>query len=263
MSKFSNLPIAKKSLGQHWLEDEQSLGAMVLAAGVSKDDVVLEIGPGTGTLTEKLIGTGAQVIALEFDESRYKDLSKKFKNSSQVKIIQGDIRKFDFSDLPQGYKIVANIPYYLTANLLRMLVDTTSKPAVAVLLVQKEVAERIAEGPGRLSQIAVFTQVCYKPSLGQIVSAEMFTPKPKVDSQILVLERIIDPEFELSDNFIATVKAGFQQKRKKLITSLAGYLGVEKKAVGAWLGQANISLDVRAQELSLNDWFNLNSIINS
>lgn len=249
-----DLPFAKKSLGQHWLEDEISLSAMVEAAHIAETDTVLEIGPGTGTLTEKLAATGARVIALEFDQQRYKELDRKYKKQDNIEVLQGDIRTYDLTHLPKSYKIVANIPYYLTANLLRKLVDAENQPLIAVLLVQKEVAQRIVAEKGDLSQVAVFTQVYYKPSLGQIVPADLFTPPPKVDSQILILNRREQSDFKLDGYFINTVKAGFSQKRKKLRSSLTHGLGIKREQAEQLLAGAHLSPDSRAQELSIDDW---------
>lgn len=258
---MSKLPFAKKSLGQHWLEDKASLEAMVRAACITEADTILEIGPGTGTLTDELAISGAHVRALEFDEQRFHDLGRKYGQDSRVSIIQGDIRTFDLQTLPKDYKIVANIPYYLTANLLRKLVDADNKPSTAVLLVQKEVAQRIVARQGNLSQIAVFTQVYYQPTLGQVVSAHLFLPPPKVDSQILVLERKRVPDFEINDHFVRTVKAGFSEKRKKLRSSLAGGLGINKEAADSILKAVNLNPDARAQELSAADWQKLSEYI--
>ena len=142
---MGNLPIAKKSLGQHWLTDRTALQSIVEAAQVSEGDQVLEIGPGTGTLTEILLEYSANILALEFDHEAIKPLEKRFARQldAQVHIEEGDIRSFDFGRLPTDYKIVANIPYYLTANLFRKLIDANNKPTTASLLVQKEVAERV------------------------------------------------------------------------------------------------------------------------
>ncbi len=260
---MSSLPFAKKALGQHWLEDQASLEAMAMAGHIMSTDTVLEIGPGTGTLTEELILSGAHITALEFDAQRCKELSHKYSQNSYIDVIQGDIRTFDLGLLPEDYKIVANIPYYLTANLLRKLADSTNKPSKAVLLVQKEVAQKVASHEGNLSLVAIFTQIYYEVSLGQIVPAHLFVPPPKVDSQILILIRRNQPLFEVDESFTKLVKAGFEQKRKKLRTSLAGGLGINKDAVEQYLQKAGIRVDARAQELSIESWHKLSKIINN
>lgn len=253
---MSRLPFAKKSLGQHWLTDRDTLDAMVASAKVAPGDYVLEIGPGTGTLTERLLSAGAEVLALEVDHQRIKQLERTFHayDSTQLFIQEGDIRKLDFSYLPDAYKIVANIPYYLTANLLRRLVDEEPKPKQAALLVQKEVAERVAASPGKLTPVAIFTQIYYGVGLGSIVPAALFTPPPKVDSQILILKRRAKPLIQADKNFFTVVNAGFSEPRKKLRSSLSSGLRVAKSKTEDFLTKAGINPDKRAQELTLDEW---------
>lgn len=251
--------IPKKSLGQHWLSDQSALKAMVESALVKKDDTVLEIGPGMGTLTDELLKTGAKVLALEFDHELVQKLQKKYKGNEQIEVREGDIRRFDFGSMAMGFKVVANIPYYLTANLLRALIDTDNKPVIASLLVQKEVAERIAAKPGQLSFISVATQIFYDAILSDLVPAHLFDPPPKVDSQILILVKRSKPLFGDLDTtlFFELLKAGFDQKRKKIKTSLAGGLGVGKSKATKLLAEANMNADLRPQELTLEQWHDL------
>jgi 16S rRNA (adenine1518-N6/adenine1519-N6)-dimethyltransferase len=256
-----SLPYAKKQLGQHWLTDKTSLESMAEAAQVTSNDTVLEIGPGTGTLTEVLAAEAGGVIALEYDTQRAKELQKHYGGSDKVQIREGDIRSFDLSPLPHGYKIVANIPYYLTSNLLRKLVDDANKPMVASLLVQKEVAERVAAVPGDYSQLAVFVQIFYEVSLGDLVPAYLFTPPPRVDSQILILRLRSQPLVDMTPEFIKLVKAGFGEKRKKLRSSLSGGLRLQKSDIERALVAADLSLDSRAQELSIEQWQQLKTIL--
>ncbi len=252
MSKF---PEAKKALGQHWLEDEESLADMVRAGEVCASDTVLEIGPGTGTLTEKLTETNANIIALEFDRARYKDLIRIYKDSANVVIKEGDIRAFNLNDLSPDYKIIANIPYYLTANLLRILSESDNMPKIAVLLVQKEVAQRVGANPGELSILAVFTQIHYDVSLGRIVPAQLFSPPPKVDSQILILHRKSESRSsQIPPQLTRVIKAGFSQKRKKLVNNLATGLGLGKEDISKILQDCNLRADIRAQQLTLGQW---------
>jgi len=255
---MNDLPRAKKALGQHWLTDKPSLQAMVTSANVQPNDAILEIGPGTGTLTDELLAAGAKVTALEFDLNRVRDLENRYAKYPNKPVIEpGDIRTYDFNSLPKGFKVVANIPYYLTANLLRRFVDAENKPEYAVLLVQKEVAERVAAAPGDLSQIAVYTQLYYEVELGLLVPPHLFRPPPKVDSQILILKKRTTPIYELDATMLKVIKAGFSERRKKIKTSLAGGLGVPKPEVAALLETAAVNPDARAQELSLQDWHKL------
>lgn len=251
-----SLPQAKKSLGQHWLSDTASLESIVDAAHVKDGDVVLEIGPGTGTLTDVLIRKGAEIIALEFDHERAVQLSKKYQSyrSSKIFIEEGDIRAYDFGILPDSYKIVANIPYYLTANLLRKLTDDAHKPTIAALLVQKEVAERVSARPGKLSLIAVLVQNYYTVSVGDVIIKDLFTPPPKVDSQVLILEKRLKPLFDWDERDVGIIKAGFAQMRKKLKSSLTSSLGIERSTVENAINAAGLSENTRAQELNHKEW---------
>ncbi len=250
---------AKKELGQHWLYDELALEAMVAAADVRAHDTVLEIGPGLGTLTEKLLNTGATVQAIEFDSELIPSLKKRFAQYQNFTIEQADILKFDFGMLPPGFKIAANIPYYLTSNLLRVLCEHPNHFSRAALLVQKEVAERVCAKPGQMSLLSVSVQLYCDVSLGVVVPAGLFTPPPKVDSQILMLEYRESPLFPDVDTkkFFRLVKAGFSERRKMLRGSLSGGLGIDKAETEILLARAGINPTHRAQALSLDDWHKL------
>lgn len=248
----------KKSLGQHWLHDEASLAAICDAAEVGAGDIVLEIGPGLGTLTKVLAKRATKVIAVEYDELLATELPFRVPDEN-VEVRQGDILKFDFTELPKGYKVVANIPYYLTSNLIRRMCESPNPFGVAALLVQKEVAARVCAAPGQTSLLSISTQFYCHVSLGPVVPAELFTPPPKIDSQILLLEYRTEPLFKDVDTkkFFRLVKAGFSERRKKLRSSLSGGLHISKEAADALLKQAGTSGDLRAQNLSLYDWYSL------
>jgi 16S rRNA (adenine1518-N6/adenine1519-N6)-dimethyltransferase len=246
---------ARKSLGQHWLEDEAALKKISESIYISSDDTVLEIGPGLGALTKYLVQKARRVIAVELDESLAARLSSVVP-ADNLEVIAGDILKFDFSSLPLNYKIAANIPYYLTSNLLRVLTGSTNPPRSMVLLVQKEVAQRIAARPGNMSVLAVSVQLYYEAELSDMVPATAFNPRPKVDSQIVVLKRRRDPLFPNLDTqkFFKIIKAGFSEKRKKLRSSLSGGLGISKAEADELLNSADINPDLRAETLSLQQW---------
>lgn len=248
----------KKELGQHWLRDREILAAIADDANLSKDDTVLEIGPGLGTLTSELLRQAGKVIAVEFDRDLAHKLPGQFPGTS-LEVVNGDILSFDLTKLPKGYKVVANVPYYITSKIVRALMTSTNRPSAAVLLVQKEVAERIVAGPGDMSILAIAAQVYAEASLGVEVPKEYFTPPPKVDSQVVILETrpfpLVAPEDE--KNFFRLVKAGFSAKRKKLRSSLAGGLALDKQAVEALLAAAGISPDARAEDLTIEDWCRL------
>jgi 16S rRNA (adenine1518-N6/adenine1519-N6)-dimethyltransferase len=252
---MTNQPSAKKSLGQHWLYDQASLQAMCVAADVKAGDVILEIGPGLGTLTELLVKQAKQVITVEFDEKLAAGLPRKVP-SDNLMVIQQDILSFDFTSLPAGYKIVANIPYYLTSHLIRVISETPNPPQTAVLLVQKEVAKRVAARPGDMSLLSVTAQFYWRVSVALEVPARLFTPPPKVDSQILVLERRTSPQFADVDtkDFFRMVKAGFSQRRKTLLNSLSGGLHRSRDEVQAICSAGSLDPGRRAQTLSLEEW---------
>lgn len=250
---------AKKSLGQHWLNDSAILQSIVDGANILAGDCVLEIGPGHGTLTEKLASTGAEITALEFDQDLIGLLKVKFTNTSQVKILEGDIRTFNFSSLPAGYKIVANIPYYLTSHLIRSISETSNPPSLAVLLIQKEVAERLCAKPGQMSILGLTAQYYFDCKPSTLVPAKFFTPPPKVDSQVVQLFRKKELKLEKKDEqeFFRLIKAGFSEKRKTLRNSLSGGLGISKDSAVEILKKAGLDPGSRAQALSLDNWYNL------
>lgn len=251
-------PKTNKSLGQHWLRDDGALEAMCEAVAVGPHDTVLEIGPGTGTLTRKLAQRAEQVVAVEFDAALADTLSSQ-EIAANLRIVTSDILKFDLTTLPHDYKVVANIPYYLTSKLIRTLSETTNPASHVALLVQKEVAERVAADPGDMSLLSVSAQFYWQVSLGQVVPAKLFTPAPKVDSQILIMQRRQEPLFPDVDTklFFQLVKAGFASRRKTLLNSLAGGLRLDKDTTNRLLAAADIEPNKRPQALSLRDWYQL------
>ncbi|MFA5003787.1 MAG: 16S rRNA (adenine(1518)-N(6)/adenine(1519)-N(6))-dimethyltransferase RsmA [Candidatus Saccharimonadales bacterium] len=253
--------IPKKSLGQHWLYDETTLSEICRSAKVGSEDTVLEIGPGLGTLTKLLVENAKQVIAVEFDEKLAEELSGRVR-APNLTVSSEDILKFDLTHLPAGYKVVANIPYYLTSNLIRVLCESTNPFSQAAILIQKEVAQRVCAKPGQMSMLSVSAQFYCETSLGIEVPAEMFTPPPKVDSQVIVLNYRSKPLFPDVDvkQFFRLVRAGFSQKRKTLVNSLSGGLSISKDEAKAMLDAADIAHNTRAQALSLDDWYALYEI---
>jgi 16S rRNA (adenine1518-N6/adenine1519-N6)-dimethyltransferase len=251
-----------KSLGQHWLKDRDVLAHIAECAELTPDDTVLEIGPGLGTLTSELLRRSKKVVAVEFDEQLARKLPAQFPGTS-LEVVEQDILSFDLSELPADYAVVANVPYYITSKIVQMLMTAQNKPRIAVLLVQKEVAERLAAEPGQMSILAVSAQLFADVTLGDVVPARFFTPPPKVDSQVVILRTRQTPFLtDVSEkDFFVVVKAGFSAKRKKLRSSLSGGLKVSKEQVEALLKQADISPDVRAEALSLDDWVRLVRVV--
>jgi len=251
----------KKSLGQHWLHDREVLAEIADLAEITSKDTVLEIGPGLGTLTSELLRRADKVVAVEFDPDLARKLPGQFPGKN-LEVIQSDILSFDLSPLPSDYKVVANVPYYITSKIVQLLMTAQNKPSITVLLVQKEVAERLAAKPGNMSILAISAQVFAEVSLGPVVAAELFTPPPKVDSQVVILKT--RPQSLLGEvdekEFFRVVKAGFSAKRKKLRSSLAAGLAISKQDAEILLGRANISIDARAEMLALKDWKSLSKI---
>jgi 16S rRNA (adenine1518-N6/adenine1519-N6)-dimethyltransferase len=247
-----------KSLGQHWLRDRSVLAHIADLAEVNSDDTVLEIGPGLGTLTSELLRRADAVVAVEFDAMLAKKLPGQFPGKN-LTVINHDILTFDLSKLPAGYKVAANVPYYITSKIVQLLMTAENKPSVAVLLVQKEVAVRLAAQPGDMSILAVSAQLYADVYLGDIVPAELFTPPPKVDSQVVVLHTRKQPLFTnvTEREYFRLVKAGFSAKRKKLRSSLSGGLGISKDQAAALLASAGIDPDMRAEDLTLEEWHRL------
>ena len=257
-------PAAKKSLGQHWLHDQASLEAMCEAADVNTEDTILEIGPGLGTLTKLLTQRAKKVVAVEYDKLLAKDLPKRVP-AANLSVVTEDILNFDFTSLPKKYKVVANIPYYLTSNLLRNLSETKNPPTVVALLIQKEVAERATARPGAMSLLSVTVQFYWQTELGLVILAELFTPPPKVDSQILILHKLAKPLFPDVDtkDFFRVIKAGFAQRRKTLLNTLSGGLNLERSVVTHACESVDIDPKRRAQTLSLEEWHSLYISLNT
>jgi 16S rRNA (adenine1518-N6/adenine1519-N6)-dimethyltransferase len=255
---MNDLPHANKSLGQHWLTDFNSLLAMCDAVAVQDGDTVLEIGPGLGTLTELLVERADKVIAVEFDKKLAAELPRRVPESN-LEVVSQDILSFDLTTLPANYKLVANIPYYLTSNLIRVLSESSNAPTSAAILIQKEVAERVAAKPGDMSLLSVTAQYYWEASLGMLMPARLFTPPPKVDSQILVLNRRPAPLFPDVDpkQFFRLVKAGFSNRRKTLSNSLSAGLQLSKPQTLELLSAAGVKPTARPQELSLSEWYQI------
>ncbi len=247
----------KKSLGQNFLFDDQVLGRIVAAASLTATDHVLEIGPGLGHLTEHLANAAAAVTAVELDQRYLPILQDRLGHLPQVRLIHGDILEQNLALLfpQQSYKVVANVPYYITGAILRHLLSAQSKPSLMVMTVQKEVAQRLAAKPGDLSLMAVSVQFYGQARLVSTIRAGAFWPRPEVDSAIVRLDLYPEPLLPLAqeDAFFRVVKAGFSQKRKQLKNNLLA-LGMGSERVAAALQQAHIDGQRRAETLNLPEW---------
>lgn len=248
----------KKSLGQHWLYDDDTLQAICDQAEIMPGDFVVEVGPGLGTLTSRLLERGADVTAVEFDDVLAKNLSDQ-NLSKNLKVINQDILKFDFTSVLADYKVVANIPYYLTSNLIRILTESSNRPSLVVLLIQKEVAQRVCAGQAKMSLLSVWAQMSYECTLGPVVPAKLFMPAPKVDSQVVIMKKIDNPIHENIDQKLLSqvLKAGFSNKRKTLHNSLSAGLHIDKDASRKLLENSGINPMARPQDLSIDEWIKL------
>jgi len=249
---------AHRGLGQNFLQDPLALEEIVTAAQIEPMDIVLEIGPGLGSLTRYLAAAAKEVIAVELDKNLLPPLRTVVSSYTNVRIVQGDILEFSPRDLisQDEYLVVANIPYYITSAVIRHLLESGLKPRRVVLTIQKEVAERITAQPGDMSLLALSVQVYGRPRIAARIPAEAFFPEPKVDSAVLVVEIYPSPRIEsgLLDTFFRLVRAGFGQKRKTLRNSLAAGLHISTADAAALLTRAGIDPQRRAETLSMEEW---------
>ena len=251
-------PKAKKQLGQHWLKDEAVLQKIVQSAQVKPDDLVVEIGPGTGNLTFFLGQTGAQILAIEKDFSLIERLNNRLKRFKNIKIIQADARFFDydFTALKKAtdWKLVANLPYNITTFFLRQILILKNPPSKMILMMQKEVAQKIV-APAGDSRRSVFTLFCLLAGKSKIlffVGKELFSPAPKVDSAVI---EIIPQKWSIKkQTMLKFIKLGFSAKRRKLANNLLGALHFPKDYVYNVLKVAGVDEDSRAEDLKLKDW---------
>jgi len=246
-----------KGLGQNFLVDETILKYIVICAGVSRQDTVLEIGPGLGSLTRHLALAADKVVAVELDQKLFPALETILNPFPNIRLLQGDILKLALADLvPQEeYLVVANIPYYITSALVRHLLESTPRPRRIVLTVQKEIAERIC-AERKLSLLAVSVQVYGKPSIQMQIPAEAFFPVPNVDSALVQIEispsPLVQPEH--LETFFQIARSGFGQKRKTLRNSLSAGLNIPASEMESLLSFTGIDPQRRAETLSLAEW---------
>ena len=242
-----------KSLGQHWLKNRVILDYIADSARTTETSFVLEIGPGLGTLTSSLLKRFDKVIAVEYDERLAENLPKSFPGTN-LEVINGDFLDFDLDNIKEPYVAVGNIPYYITSPIITKLLTAEHPPAKIVLLIQKEVAERISAPAGKHTYLSLFVQNFASVTLGDIIPRTEFTPPPKVDSQVIILTPhapVID------DKTLAFAKIGFSQPRKKLSAVLAASYHLSKPEARETLIRANLSPDARPADLSHRDWQNL------
>jgi 16S rRNA (adenine1518-N6/adenine1519-N6)-dimethyltransferase len=259
---------AKKGLGQNFLIDGSVLKKIAAAAELTPTDTVIEVGPGLGILTETLAKQAGKVIAVELDNNLAGILKNNFSGFDKVAIINGDILKINPSEIlgkQTEYKVVANLPYYITSAVIRHFLESPVNPNIMVLMVQKEVAQQITAQPGEMSLLSVSVQLYGKPTLVSKVAAGCFYPAPNVDSAILKIDVYPRPKVHTNDitAFFNIVRAGFSANRKQLPNSLANGLKVPKTEIMPLLEQAGIDPKRRAETLTIDEWGVLYNVFKS
>ena len=287
----------KKSLGQNFLRDEKVLRKIIQSADLKPDDFVIEIGPGEGVLTQELAKYAKKNLAVELDDNLVAKLDSRFHENDKIKIIRGDILKINLAELVDGfvetprrgvstadistsvetrqclvstagsgqinYKLIANIPYYITSAIIRLFLESACPPTEMILMVQKEVAERICAKPGEMSILSVSVQYYAMPELLFYVNKKSFFPEPKVDSAVIkVLCKKHKAPNKERKRFFKIIRAGFSAKRKTLVNNLANSLQLDKNIVEEKIKTVGLKPTARAQELSVEDWKRLSNLLN-
>lgn len=260
----------RKGLGQHFLIDGEVLKLITSAAKLTPSDVIIEIGPGLGILTKELARQAGWVMAIELDSKLAAILEQTLASLDNVTIINEDVLKIDPTTLVLktrlppatnsllSYKVVANLPYYITSPILRHFLEASVKPQIMVIMVQKEVAEAIVARPGQMSVLSISVQFYGEPSIISYVPAHCFYPVPEVDSAILRINPYLQPAVAVTnESFFKLVRAGFTATRKQLANSLSQGLGLSKAEVLSLLAEAHIVPQRRAETLTLDEWARL------
>ncbi len=252
----------RKSLGQNFLADQPALERIVEAAELGPEDIVLEIGPGLGTLTRCLAAGAGWVVAIELDQRLVEVLKQTLADLPNVEIIHGDILELNPADLLERqmasfqYKVVANLPYYITSAVLRHLLTAKVRPKLMIVTVQLEVARRITAEPGDMSLLAVSVQFYGRPRIVARIKASAFYPSPQVDSAVIRIDLDGRPLVEVddADSFFKVVRGGFAQRRKQLRNALAAEFALPASEVAQALSRAGVDPKRRAQTLGIEEW---------
>lgn len=244
-----------KSLGQHWLKDRLILEAIADSIPIDNRDVVMEIGPGLGTLTSVLLGHAKKVVAIEYDKLLAGKLPAQFPGKN-LEVLHQDFLEFDTGSLTDGYKVVANVPYYITTKIIEKLIRSDNRPQSMALLVQQEVAEKLSGNNSLYTSLGVEMMIDYDIHLGIRVPKEYFTPPPMVGSQVLICIKKHESKYAEFDKkkLLRIVKAGFAQPRKKLRASLSAGLAMSKDMTDDVLKVAGVDSDKRAQNITIDEW---------
>jgi len=253
-------------MGQHFLIDEAVLNTIIEAAELSSKDTVIEVGPGLGILTSEIARLAGKVIAVELDTELASLLQRRLALLSNLRIVNADILKVKPVQLLGGknnYKVVANLPYYITSPVLRYFVEASPKPSLMVMMVQKEVGEAIVASPGNMSILAVSLQLYSRVRIIAPVPAQSFYPQPKVDSVVLRFDMLPETAVKVGDinGFFEVVKSGFSSPRKQLHNSLAHGLGMKPAEIIPLLKQVDIDPERRAETLTLEEWSKLYKVL--
>jgi 16S rRNA (adenine1518-N6/adenine1519-N6)-dimethyltransferase len=262
-----------KSLGQNFLIDGNIVENICDAGNLSKDDDVLEIGPGIGTLTYELSKRVNKVVAVEIDKSLLPILEETLEDTSNVEIINNDILKMDLKKLflehfeKESIKVVANLPYYITTPIIIRLLEENLNLNSIIVMIQKEVAQRMKASPGTkdYGSLSIFVQYYTEPKIAMTVPRTVFIPRPNVDSAVIVLN-VKENKIKLDDKdmFFKIVRASFSKRRKTLVNSLSSSgLGLEKDDIKNILSELNIDQNIRAEALSIEDFANISFKIQS
>ncbi len=256
----------KKSLGQNFLKDQSALRAMVSASEINSKDTVLEIGPGKGALTSKLLETGAEVVAIEKDRDLIDLLNEKFSKeikNKQLSLFCDNILQIDLKKLKlKNYKLVANIPYYITGEILKKFLETEKSPQKITLLVQKEVAERIVAKNGKESVLSISVKIFGTPKYIQTVKAKYFSPAPKVDSAIIAIIPFEKSKISNTEKFFPFIKEAFKSKRKTIFNNLKS-TNLPKEKILETLKKISINEKTRPEDISVEKWIELFKEIDS
>lgn len=260
---------AKKSLGQNFLKSKRVLDAIVLAGEIQDEDIVLEVGPGKGALTSKLLSVAKQVIAVEKDDELFVYLQEKYATeiqSKQLTLIHGDILEFSLHEYiakNKGYKVIANIPYNITGLIIRKFLEEDHQPKQMVLLVQKEVSDRIVARDHKESILSISVKAYGTPKYIMKVPAKDFSPAPKVDSAILQISTISNSLFQkyniTPERFFEVIKASFAHKRKVLIKNLESV--AKKESIKNAFETINLDTKTRSESLAIETWCKLTQLL--
>ncbi len=261
LDKYQIRPL--KRLGQNFLISKKALNDFINACDLKKNDVVLEIGSGLGTITQEIAKKVKTVIAIEKDKKMCEIMKQTLRDFENIEIINQDILKLKIQyQIPKEYKVVGNLPFYITAPVIRKFLESKNQPQEMIFMIQKEVAQRICAKPPNMSILAVSVQFYAKPKIVSYLPKNSFWPQPKVNSAII---KVVSNKYQIAEInkklFFQIVKAGFKSPRKQLVNNLSKGLKKDKEKVAVWLLKNNIQPNQRAETLNVQDWISLTKTI--